>query len=224
MFVDNVENGVDSGWVNSGRRKFLWQTAVLGLGAAPLLSEKANASGFDRDNAFAVLKNFSFKDQDGKPINGADLKNMVGGSDFTVSLSLNSCATGVCTPENSNLAKIASAFPQLKHIVINANPEVEAIDQQARDAYAETIAHGKIPKENLIVLYPPSNAEVQKISSNLGNVTLMGKEHESHHSSVIARYDSTGAFKAEILAHLTRNNGEICAFGNVGNNNAGKCR
>lgn len=199
----------ENGDVDKSKRKFLWQAAVLGV--STFLPDVGSASGFDRGNAFDALKDFTFKDQNGNMLNGVDLKTQLGGSDFTVSLSLNSCATGVCTPENMNLAKIVNAYPNLKHVVINANPEVEGINQEVRDSYAETIAHGSIADGNLIILYPSSNKEVTKVSSALGNVTLM--ENATHHSSVISIYDGNGDFKDCLLGNSMRDKSTIGALG-----------
>jgi hypothetical protein len=173
------------------------------------LIPSASASNFDRGNAFDAIEQFNFTDQSGKMIRGGELRNQVGDSEFTVSFSLDSCATGMCTPENMNMHTIASKFPNMKHIVINANPSTEAINQEARDSYAGSIGHGSIKPDNLIVLYPMSNEDVPKISSALGNVVFMGAENAIQHSGVISFYNADGSIKDCLMANTFRSTPDI---------------
>lgn len=178
--------------VSASRRNFL---KLAGGGAvAAAFPQIVEASPYKPHNAWNVLKDFSFTDQNENQVDLASLKKLVGDKQFTISFGYHDCA-GACVDSNPALGALAkSVIEPTKHIIINVKP---AINVEEKNMYFNMLVYYGITKDNLITLYPESNEQAIALSVALENYSNLNDSLK--HTSNITMYNNNGDAVARVL-------------------------
>lgn len=151
----------------------------------------------NQQNIFTVLSEFDLVGVDGAKVNMHALATSLKDKHVTLSFGFNGCSS-YCPQINSVIWHLGDEVgDKMASIVINIAPEVERIDQKARDGF-QKIYQDLGAKQRVITLNPSSGAEAIQIQKALG--MMVNERERFQHSPVMHLAAPGGALVSRKVA------------------------